>query len=183
MRKKASLLKSPNYLRYSFFIGILLVEFLLFNIFAYIIQLFFGILALTCWTILISVLFFRQSFKRYHVKENYLIYIKYIGLIILWLIAIYSYLYSSSHFALDPYIDTLFAPNFSIEKFNQVQKTDTQERVIQLLGEPLDTVGNCWLYSDDGKVYPYADFSFYSFRVCFDQNNLVEQTNVTEFAN
>jgi hypothetical protein len=98
-------------------------------------------------------------------------------------------LYSSSeiHFPLSPYIDTVFADNFSWEKFDKVKEGMTQEQVKSILGEPLDRSnyginnpdGICWRYSKDGKLSPFADFSYYLVQVCF-KDQVVESKPVTE---
>ncbi len=101
-------------------------------------------------------------------------------------------LYSSSemHFPFNPYIDTIFAKNFSWDKFNKVEIGMTQEQVRTILGEPLDKTNhdrnnpsyNCWKYSTDGKLWPYADFSYYLTQICFKEG-IVESKPVTEFNN
>ncbi len=101
-------------------------------------------------------------------------------------------LYSSleMHFPFNPYVDTIFAKDFAWEKFNRVELGMTQEQVEAILGKPLDkhNYGSnnpnyiCWRYSTDGKLWPYADFSYYLVQTCF-KNGVVESKPVTEFNN
>jgi hypothetical protein len=113
---------------------------------------------------------------------------KVIILVIFLIIAAALRLYSTSemHFPLNPYIDTIFTKDFTIEKFNTVNKGMSKEEVQKLLGEPLYSNNSremtCNFYSTDGKVEPFADFSFYSFVVCF-KGDKVDSKNVNEFFN
>jgi hypothetical protein len=111
------------------------------------------------------------------------------------------YLLSESHFEPYPEIDTVFAPDFTKENFEKIQNGMTTQEVTQLLGEPLRLYKNekilnlvngrgrtrqtsetaeCWGYSWDGKLKGQADFSWYSYKVCFE-NNQVYLKLVEEF--
>lgn len=112
-----------------------------------------------------------------------------IALFVLFVIfLIWLYFNASNHFIFDPYIDTIFSEGFSEEKFHQVNSGMSKDEVLALLGEPLsrDYWGNnpkCWQYSTDGKVWPYADFSYYLFQICFNDRGLVEYKTAFEFFN
>ncbi len=104
-------------------------------------------------------------------------------LLVVVLLGLAAKIYSSSemHFPFYPYIDTIFAKDFSRDTFNQVEKGMTQEKVKTMLGEPFDkTTYDCWKYSTDGKLSPYADFSWYLFQVCF-KNGVVDRKPINEF--
>ena len=87
-------------------------------------------------------------------------------------------------FPLYTYIDTIFADEFSWDKFRKVNAGMSKDEVKAVLGKPLREATyspyECWDYSTDGKVYPYADFSWYSVKVCFD-DEFVESKFVNEF--
>ncbi len=108
--------------------------------------------------------------------------------VILIVIIVRIYFSSELHFPFNPYIDTIFTKNFTIEKFDKITPKMSQDDVKNILGEPLhrdsneDSKTDCWQYSTDGKLYPYADFSYYLFQVCFNKNK-VESKNVNEFLN
>lgn len=101
-------------------------------------------------------------------------------------------LYSSleMHFPFDPYIDTIFANDFSWKKFDKIEVGMTQKEVRDILGEPLNKYNYgsndpnyiCWRYSTDGKLWPYADFSYYLVQTCF-KNGIVESKSINEFYN
>lgn len=112
------------------------------------------------------------------------------------------YLHSESHFDPMPEIDTIFAPQFSKEAFGMVSPGMNPEDVKTLLGMPIgfdqgikwsqidpttyisSGAGSdnayCWHYSKDGNLGDKADFSWYMYRVCFD-NDQVYTTLVQEF--
>lgn len=91
-----------------------------------------------------------------------------------------------SHFLPNPYIDTVFAENFTWEKYNEIRVGMNPEEVKNLIGEPIGKIGTdteteCWQYSTDGKA-SWWDFSFYQVSVCF-KDGLVESRPVYEFFN
>lgn len=93
-----------------------------------------------------------------------------------------------NHFIFYPYIDTIFAKDFSVEKFNLIKKGMAESEVSAILGEPryintkIAPYEACWSYSGDGKVSPYADFSWYHYSVCFNDGK-VSVKGVEEFFN
>jgi len=106
-----------------------------------------------------------------------------------FVVGVFIYLYTQSElrFIFYPEIDTIFAPGFSQQKFSQIEAGMTKQEILDILGEPLNIMGEhpalvCWQYSTDGKLWPYADFSYFLYQVCF-QNNLVASTPVYEFSN
>jgi len=116
--------------------------------------------------------------------------IKIILTILILLLGLKFYSSSEMHFPLNPYIDTIFAKGFSWEKFKKVEIGMSQEEVKTMLGEPLkitDYEGSipgyvCWKYSTDGKLWPYADLSFYLVQICLTDGAVVSKP-VTEFNN
>lgn len=124
-----------------------------------------------------------------------------IALILLIKFFNYIQLYGEMHYDKDPYIDTIFAENFSPDKFGKVDKAMTKDQIIELLGEPIthDAFGirnlddinqivmpydpryqDCWRYSTDGKLGEKGDTSWYSFIVCF-KDDKVSEKQVNEF--
>jgi outer membrane protein assembly factor BamE (lipoprotein component of BamABCDE complex) len=108
-----------------------------------------------------------------------------ISLLILLVIKTYSSLEMS--FPFYPYIDTIFTKDFSWNNYNNITKGMRQEEVRALIGEPLlkrnygsDPKDECWRYTTDGKLQPYADFSWYSVQVCF-KDGVVDTKPVNEF--
>lgn len=112
-----------------------------------------------------------------------------------------SSLHHEGHYDKDPYIDTIFAKDFTLEKFELVKEGMSQKQVLELLGEPLthDAFGfrnqenanlilppddpqteNCWRYSSDGKLAQSGDTSWYSFIICF-KSDAVSEKQVNEF--
>ena len=110
-------------------------------------------------------------------------------------------LHTEGHYAKDPYIDTIFATDFTPEKFEQVKMGMKTSEVLALLGEPLthDAFGirnpdkaqeiippndpraqGCWRYSSDGKLAGKGDASWYSFVVCF-KDDIVFDKQANEF--
>lgn len=85
-------------------------------------------------------------------------------------------LMGESVFPLDPGIDTVFAPQYSETGFEQIQIGDSQERVLDLIGEPLER-GKLiqgqeqWVYSQDGGFCCF-DFAWLWRSVTFDQNRV-----------
>lgn len=108
-------------------------------------------------------------------SKNFIVTIAGIFLIIF----LYVFTRFEFHFFPYPEIDTVFAKDFTKEKFAQVPVGATENEVENLLGEPIDkrvTIGNdrnCWQYSHDGKAGPFADFSYYMFLVCFDDEKVI----------
>lgn len=102
-------------------------------------------------------------------------------LIVFCLAIIYSR--SEAKFIFYPEIDTIFASGYSKDKFDAVQVGTPQELVVQMLGEPFSKNGSCWQYSKDGKLWPYADFSYFLYQICFTKNGIVESKPVIEFNN
>lgn len=105
-------------------------------------------------------------------------------------------LHFEGHYAKDPYIDTIFADDFSPEKFEQVKVGMSKTQVEELLGEPFtkDSFGirnpenaneiimpndpraeDCWRYSSDGKLGKEGDTSWYSFLVCFKKDIVLDK--------
>ena len=80
-----------------------------------------------------------------------------------------------------PYIDTQFAPQYSLEKFELIKKGQTIEEVEKILGQPLNqyidsnNIAEYW-YTHDGKLYSNkrsGDFAWYRSVVYFDINKKV----------
>ncbi|MBP9797889.1 hypothetical protein KBC70_01955 [Candidatus Woesebacteria bacterium] len=105
-------------------------------------------------------------------------------------------LHTEGHYDKDPYIDTIFAPDFTPEKFEQVQVGMSSVEVITLLGVPLahddfgihdpnnenviiapndPRVEDCYRYSSDGKLNGQGDASWYSFLVCYKDGKVNEK--------
>jgi len=109
-----------------------------------------------------------------------------IGALAVLLICLKIYLYSEMHFLFYPYIDTKFSKGFLWENFNKIAPGAEKEKVLSLLNEPLEKFKanefECWFYSTDGKLWPYADFSYYRVEVCF-RGDKVEFTQINEFNN
>lgn len=105
-------------------------------------------------------------------------------------------LHTEGHYDKDKYIDTIFATNFTPEKFEQVQVGMSSTEIAALLGEPLahdafgihdpnndnviiapndPRVGDCYRYSSDGKLNGQGDASWYSFLVCFKNDKVSEK--------
>lgn len=90
-----------------------------------------------------------------------------------------------SHFLLDPYIDTIFAENFTWEKYDEIRTGMRPEEVMSLVGEPLNKLGTgreieCWRYSRDRIPSWFTwDFSWYRVAVCF-KDGLVDYKPVEE---
>jgi len=87
-----------------------------------------------------------------------------------------------------PYIDTHFAEEYSLEKFNQIKLGMRKSDVVKLIGEPLnmgegyyDTLITNFYYTGDGKllsrrklgVQEYDDFAWYRSTVGFDTTETV----------
>ncbi|RJR16229.1 hypothetical protein C4579_00765 [Candidatus Microgenomates bacterium] len=138
-----------------------------------------------------------KSSRNFFSKKNIFFLIAFlifqiIFLIIVRPVIINLYLLSESHFEPQPEIDTVFTPNFTKENFEKIQNGMTTQEVRDLLGEPFRTENikilevenryarvfqaednaECWRYSQDGKLGDKADFSWYSYRVCFEDNQL-----------
>lgn len=103
------------------------------------------------------------------------------------LFAFFLYSRSEQTFILNPYIDTVFAKDFTWEKFENVKTGMTKEEVINVIGQPLTKrvmdypdPNECWQYSSDSKLYPIADFSWFSVQVCYTNEKLSSKP-VTEF--
>ena len=85
----------------------------------------------------------------------------------------------------NPYIDTEFSPNASLEKLKQVEIGMTEFQVLTLLGDPFSRQNygtdhpDCWQYTSDGAAHPF-DFSWISHQVCFKEGK-VTSTPVNEF--
>lgn len=93
------------------------------------------------------------------------------------------YRYSELTFFPYPEIDTVFTKKFSWNKFNKVKVGMSKYEVRNILGEPYEIFNfgyECWRYSQDGRVYPYADFSWFSVSICFE-GDLVNSKPVNEF--
>lgn len=109
-------------------------------------------------------------------------------LVLVGIALVHSFMFSGLHFSPYPFIDTVFASDFTWEKFDFVESGMTKKQIKGTLGEPLskseygflDPGGECWQYSDDGKLWPKADFSYYLVQVCF-RNGVVENKPVNEF--
>ncbi len=102
--------------------------------------------------------------------------IKILGIILFGLIFIYLYSRSSLGFPFYPYIDTIFAKNFTFEKFDSVKMGMSKEEVLEIMEEPMlkSNPGNeCWWYSGDGKLWPYVDFSWYQYLICFKEDKVI----------
>ncbi len=105
-------------------------------------------------------------------------------------------LHFEGHYDKDPYIDTIFAKDFTPQKFDLVEKGMTELQVTELLGEPYthdafgfrnpdninevimpndSRVEECWRYSTDGKLGENGDTSWYSFLVCFKESKVSEK--------
>lgn len=78
-----------------------------------------------------------------------------------------------------PEIDTLYTPNFSYEKFQEIKKGMTKEQVKQILGDPFSIVkpgDERWGYSKNGKsgIADLNDFiGWRSIDVFFDEDQKV----------
>lgn len=132
-----------------------------------------------------------------------------IGVIVLIIVLIlmikfvnYVQLNFEMHYDKDPYIDTVFADDFTFAKFDMIQDGMSPEEVIALIGEPFDKdltgsathkvdrnsleipppdfEQDCWGYSHDGKLGDKGDTSWYSYVICF-RDERVESTIVNEF--
>jgi hypothetical protein len=71
-----------------------------------------------------------------------------------------------------PDIDTIYTRDFTYDKFVLVQSGMSKDQVRQLLGSPFtpfshDYRTECWPYSQDGRLWPVADFAWVFVRVCF----------------
>lgn len=89
-----------------------------------------------------------------------------------------------NHFIFNPHIDTRFTEGFTLKDFNSVEVGMNKNQVIELLGEPftknsVSSVPECWVYSGDGKAKPFADFSYFSYQVCFE-GDLVDRVTEEE---
>jgi hypothetical protein len=87
-----------------------------------------------------------------------------------------------------PYIDTQFAPGFSLETYEQVKPGMMDSEVAALIGDPrryfqfwndyipIENKGmvyaSCWVYSDD-NAFPLWDFAWIRIEVCFDEERRV----------
>ncbi len=108
--------------------------------------------------------------------------------IILLVLCLSFYKSSESPFPLYPFIDTIFAKDFSWEGYNAIKTGINKSDVKSLLGEPvgkftpwtMEPHKTCWMYSTDGKLWPYADFSWFQVLVCFN-NEKVESKVVHEY--
>jgi hypothetical protein len=110
-------------------------------------------------------------------------------------------LHLEGHYDKDPYIDTIFAKDFTPKKFDHIEPGMTQKQVLELLGEPLshDAFGfrnqenanlilppndprteECWRYSSDGKLAQSGDASWYSFIICF-KDDILSEKQANEF--
>lgn len=108
----------------------------------------------------------------------------FLGFTILFL---FWYTRSELNFPIYPYIDTQFTQRFTWDSFSRIDVGMSQNKVVDILGEPLrkrvnkdTTPDECWEYSTDGNAYPYFDFSWYSVKVCFT-NDFVSSKPVNEF--
>ncbi len=116
--------------------------------------------------------------------------VKVVLVVLVLLLGLKLYFSLEMHFPFYPYIDIIFTKDFSWEKFNKVEIGMPKEQVKNILGEPLDehNYGSndpnyiCGRYSTDGKLWPYADFSYYLVQTCF-KDGVVESKTVTEFNN
>lgn len=148
----------------------------------------------------------RSESKNFFSKENLLLIGGFLVLqVILLFVAVptilYFFLHSESHFDPDPEIDTAFTENFSKENFERVRLGMSTKEIQDLLGEPFqndemydnalvnkNTITlqvkegvRCWTYSTDGKLGAKADFSWYSYKVCFEDGKVSEKPVVEYF--
>lgn len=94
---------------------------------------------------------------------------------------------------IDPYIDTEFAPDYTPEKFEQIEMGMTINEVKSIIGNPLssshiadDSVKIKYDYTNDGKLLHkmqeqgkrhYYDCAWYYSSVVVDTNNRVVEIN------
>jgi hypothetical protein len=115
-------------------------------------------------------------------KKNLLIFLLFlfIGIVIqvLLLQLLNWYRYSETVYILNPYADTIFAPTFNEKSFSEITSGMTKSDVETILGKPLyfDENSNCDVYSTDGKLWPHADFAFFSYKVCYQSNRVMYKT-------
>lgn len=116
--------------------------------------------------------------------------IKYLLIIAACLTLLRLYSISSLNFPFYPYIDTIYSKDFSWDKFRKISNGMSESEVVSIIGEPLSKTiqdnmnanDTCWQYTTDGKLWPYADFSYYQAQTCLS-NGIVTNSTVYEFAN
>lgn len=97
----------------------------------------------------------------------------------------YGWCYTESYCFFLPSIDTKFAEGYSEEKFQNIHNGMTIEKVILLLGSPLETITNkdskvaTLYYSQDGAA-PFGDFAWLG-RVVLIKNGLVLDKGATVY--
>jgi|SRR3990167_10052880 len=102
---------------------------------------------------------------------------------ILFILLTIAYTRSELRFIFFPEIDTTYATEFTHEKFESIKQDMDKDEVLDILGQPLYKSNNsCWHYSTDGKLWPYADFSYFDYVICFKDENVIIAT-VNEFNN
>lgn len=86
----------------------------------------------------------------------------------------------------EPYIDTEFSENYTPEKFGQISLLDSEETVLQAIGQPLviheDTLTKeiQYVYTNDGNLkrisqikHDIADFAWYRSTIIFDSTGKI----------
>ena len=81
---------------------------------------------------------------------------------------------------MNPDIDTVYAPNFTQEKFDYIKPGIDSAQVISLLGQPLgkqklDNSQCIWYYTGDGKC-SFGDYAWLGREVYISANGKVAQT-------
>jgi hypothetical protein len=95
---------------------------------------------------------------------------------IVWLVT--GLVFLEGYFPLAPGLGTHFAPDYSEAAFDQIQIGDSKERVLELIGEPLErcdmgrTKDQFWCYSTDGG-FLLLDFAWLYRAVYFDAEGRV----------
>jgi outer membrane protein assembly factor BamE (lipoprotein component of BamABCDE complex) len=75
-----------------------------------------------------------------------------------------------------PDIDTKYAPNFSVEKFNMITVGMDTNDVIKLIGQPIGKQGKLtqkWYYTADGKC-KWGDFAWLNSNLVIDRDGKVK---------
>ena len=117
-------------------------------------------------------------------------------LFLLYLTAVFGHItLGEGKHLIDPYIDTWFASDYSLEKFDKIKTGMTVDEVESIIGKPLYKHSDYWdakkimyEYTGDGKLWEMkeekkryyndcfwivTDYAWYHSAVVFDKNNIV----------